>query len=110
MSSTANVRRPEQKITFFTTGKAVKLLGAEDIPRKTRHRSQKWLELFRQIPEGGAFAATKAEMGVSPNTVKQMVARFKKDGSLSKKYYTTGRTIEGKETIYVVHSEREDES
>jgi hypothetical protein len=110
MSTTANVRKPEQKITFFTTGKAVKLLEAEDIPRKTRHRSKKWLELFNQIPEGAAIAATRAEMGVSPNTVKQMVMKFKKDGSLSKKYYTTSRTVEGKETVYIVHADTEYES
>jgi len=39
-----------------------------------------------------------------------MVAKFKKSGLLSKKYYTTGRTIDGKETVYVVHSDREMES
>ena len=111
MSSTANVRRTEQKtVTFFTTGKSVKLVGAGDVPKKTRYRGQKWLELLKQLPEGSAFAATKAELGISPSTVKIMVAKFKKSGLLSKKYYTTGRTIDGKETVYVVHSDREMES
>jgi hypothetical protein len=104
------MRKPEQKtLTFFTTGKSVKILSAGDVPRKARHRGQKWLEFLRQIPEGAAIAATKAELGVAPTTVKIMVARLKKDGSLSKKYFTTSRTIDGKETVYIVHSDREDE-
>jgi hypothetical protein len=109
MSTATNVRRTEQKaLTFFTTGKSVKFLGAGEIPRKTHHRGQKWLELLKQIPEGAAIAATKAELGIAPTTVKIMVARFKKDGSLSKKYYTTSRTTDGKETVYVVHGETEE--
>jgi hypothetical protein len=111
MSSTTNVRKSEQKtVTFFITGKSVKVMGAGDVPRKTRFRGQKWLDLLKQIPEGGAIAATKAELGIAPSTVKIMVSRFKKDGSLSKKYFTTSRTVDGKETVYVVHSDREEES
>jgi len=111
MSSTVNVRKSEQKtLTFFTTGKSVKVMAAGDVPRKTRFRGQKWLEFLKQIPEGGAIAATKAELGISPSTVKIMVSRFKKDGLIPKKYFTTSRTVDGKETVYIVHSDREDES
>ena len=71
-----------------------------------RSDSQKWLELFKQIPRGTAIGATKDEMGLLPHSVKVMLTRFKKQKALENTYYTRIRKVHGKETLFIVHSKR----
>jgi hypothetical protein len=101
--------RKEQKIVFF--GKTTTLLPEDTVPQKRMARKTEWLEALKAIPKGTAIAITREQFRMSPTNVKIMVLRLKKDKLLPKSYYTTGRTINGKETVYVVHSAKgEDEA
>lgn len=95
-------KKVDQKIMFL--GQSATLLAEDTVPQKIMTRRKEWLEALKSIPKGTAIAVTREHFKMSPGNVKIMVGRLKKDKLLPKSYYTTGRTINGKETVYVVHS------
>jgi len=104
MSVTQNVgaKRSEDKIVIL--GRSLKVFSEESIPKKTRAVSSQLIEDLLQLGKGKAIAVTKADFGISPNSMRARINRLKSLGKLPKNYELYGRTIDGKQILYIVNS------
>jgi len=77
----------------------MKLIPEENVPIRERG---KWLNSFKQIPEGQAWVITEGDVETKISSIKTVAYRLIKAGELPN-YRVAQRTIDHKETLFIMH-------
>jgi hypothetical protein len=81
-----------------------KIVDENKIPSVTRGSSEKWLKLFKTIPEGKAMVATEKEFGVKAASLSNAVRDMVKRGDLPPSFFVRQRKKGSNINIYVINS------
>ncbi len=82
-----------------------KIVPISDLPTYVPQtaQTQRWVELFKSIPEGNALVSTEKELGIKVATLKGKVPEYMKRGWIPKGYRIRQRKHGDTIDIFIIH-------